>query len=135
MNKVMGDALGAGWLKHTLRLHPVDSGGRANLRTPDPNMRHFRTLLALCTVLTAGAFHGQVARAQSAAPLERMQALSARLVLTGDPTWRSRWQASPSQLPHFVEADEVHLGQRIEILTLVTAPNPTLWVWRMLNVI
>lgn len=87
-------------------------------------MRDFRTLLALCTVLTAGAFNGQLAHAQSASPRELVPALSARLVLTGDPTWRSRWQATPNQLPHFVEANEVTLGQRIEILTLVTAPKP-----------
>ena len=124
MNKVTGDTTASDRLKHTVRLHPVDSGGRACLRTPDPTMRDFRILIAACAILTAGAFHGQPARAQSAAPREIVHALSARLVLTGDPTWRSRWQAAPSQLPHFVETDEVSLGQRLEILTLITAPQP-----------
>lgn len=83
-------------------------------------MRHFHTSLGVCIVLTCLALSGHDARAQSAGA---HAALSARLVLTRDAAWRSRWKATPNQLPAFVETRSVSLGQRLEILTLVIGPR------------
>ena len=48
---------------------------------------------------------------------------SATLIVTPDQDWQEKWNTPPETIPHFSEADEVHAGEELFILTFLSNPG------------
>ncbi len=48
---------------------------------------------------------------------------SATVIVTPDQDWQQKWETPPATIPQFSEADEVHAGDELFILTFLSNPG------------
>jgi len=88
-----------------------------------------KLLLALVTGLPLAASAQSGWRQIDGTPIAETEArqsrdgFSAALVLTPDQDWQAKWDTPPETIPHFSEADEVHAGGELFLLTFLSNPG------------